>query len=97
MSELDIWLKNADAISYFEGLDKTKVKAIKGYLKGGHPPKVVARKLLEHVDLKMPYDPLLRMILSCLIPLCYETSDSRTQKKIVMLMSAMRDLRYNIE
>lgn len=54
--------------------------------------KVVARKLLEHVDLKMPYDPLLRMILSWLIPPCYETSDSRMQKKIVMLMSAMRDL-----
>lgn len=97
MSELDEWLENADAISYFEGLDKTKVQAIKGYLKGGHHPKEVARKLLEHVNLKIPYDPLLRMILSCLIPPCYETSDSRTQKKIVILMSAMRDLRYNMD
>lgn len=97
MSELDIWLKNVVAISYFEGLDKTKVQAIKGYLKGGHHPKEVARKLLEHVDLKMPYNTLLRMILNCLIPPCYETSDSRTQEKIAILMSAMRDLRYNMD
>lgn len=97
MSEFDTWLKNADAISYFEGLDKTKVQAIKGYLKGGHHPKEVARKLLEHVYLTMPYDPLLRMILSYLIPPCYEISDSRTRTKIVILMSAMRDLRYNMD
>lgn len=97
MSELDIWLKNADAISYFEGLDKTKVQALNGYLKGGHHPKEIARKLLEHVDLTLPYNPLLRIILSYLIPPGYETSDSWKQTKIVNLMSAMRDLRYNMD
>ena len=44
MSELDLWLKNADATWYHEGLSETKAQALKGYL-DGEPPKEVAARI----------------------------------------------------
>lgn len=96
MFELDIQLKNADKISLFESLDKTKIQALKKYLKSGHYPKEVARKLFKPIDLKMPYDSLLSIILCYLILLCYEILDLPTQKKIIIFMSTMQDLWNNI-
>lgn len=70
---------------------------MKCYVKGELHPNEVARELIKDVDLEISYISLFRKILSCLIPPCYETSDPRVQKKIVKLMSAMRDLRYNMD
>lgn len=96
MSELDLWLKKADADSYYEDLGATKAQALKGYLNGKLPPKEVARKFIEGFDLEIPYNRHFREILTYLIPSCYETSDSRAHRKIVKLMVAMRNLRYSM-
>lgn len=56
----------------------------------------VARESIKDVDLEIPYNGLFREILSYLIPVCYETSDSRVQKRIGKLMSAIENIRYNM-
>lgn len=42
MPELDLWPKNADATSFYEGLSEAKAQALNGYL-DGESPKEVAR------------------------------------------------------
>ena len=56
MPELALWLKTADANSFYEGLSSGEVKVLKDYFQGKLTPAEAATQFTENIDMEPIYD-----------------------------------------
>ena len=97
MSEIDLWIKNADANTFYEYLSATEIKVLEDYLHDKFPLKEATRELTKNYDLELPYSPNFTTIPGCLTMIALDVLNSHEQTKIVNLMVAIRDLRHGME
>ena len=97
MSEIDLWIKNADANTFYEYLSAKEIKVLEDYLHDKFPLKEAAYELTKNYDLELPYSPNFISIPNCLTMIAFDVSNSHEQTKIVNLMVAIRDLRNGME
>lgn len=96
MTELELWLKNADANSFFDGLTAIEAKTLKDYLHGKLSPKKAASDFVQNFDLETIRNPSFQGHLEYLSAIAYDISDPRGQMKVVKLVVAIRNLRYGM-
>ena len=77
MTDLNVWLKNADANSYFDGLSATEAKTLKDYLHGKLSPKEAASDFVKNFDLGAKYNRSFQGHLDYLVAIACDVSDPR--------------------
>ena len=76
MSEIDLWIKNADANTFYEYLSAREIKVLEDYLHDKFPLKEAAYELTKNYDLELPYSPDFSCIPNCLTMIAFDVSDS---------------------
>lgn len=95
MSCLELWLKSATANSILSRLPATEAETLKDYLHGQLSPKQAASEFVKNFDLDLGFNRFFQSHLDQLAAIAYEAPDSQGQIKLVMLLVAIRDLRYS--
>lgn len=97
MTDTDLWLKNADANSFFDRLPVIETKTLKDYLHGKLSPKETASDYVKGSDLEPVSNPSFHGHLEHLAAIAYDVSNLRGQIKVIKLLVAIRDLRYHLK
>lgn len=97
MLELALWLKTADANSFYEGLPSKEFKVLKDYFQGKLTPAAAATQFTENIDMEPIYDQSFAHNMQYLLAMTWDVSDSRGQINIVKLLVAIRNLRYGMK
>lgn len=97
MSEIDLWIKNADANTFYEYLSVREIKVLENYFHDKFPLKEATRELIKNYNLELLYSPNFTIIPGCLTTIALDVSNSHEQTKIVNLIVAIRDLRQGME
>lgn len=76
MPKLALWLKTANANSFYEGLPSLEVKVLKDYFQGKLTPAVTATQFTENIDIKPIYDLFSAHNMLYLVVMTWNVSDS---------------------